>query len=101
MLIAIITMMGMLLQSGQKNKQLQIELVATHQKLKQASAAQKPVSVKPAQPKQAGAPVIASAGDYSDSSKPGIDGGDCQISNPENVAENLKNCIDSFNAMAE
>lgn len=101
MLIATITMMGMLLQSGQQNKQLQIELVATQQKLKQVSAAPKPVSVKPAQPKQTVAPVVASAGDYAASSKPSIDGGDCQISNPENVAENLKNCIDSFNAMAE
>lgn len=107
MLIAIIaTMTGMLLQSGQEKKHLQIELVAAQQKLKRANMVQKatlsPGAAIPAVPEQAGNPVVAAADDQpaESKSKSDIGAGECQISNPENVAENLKNCIDSFNGMA-
>ncbi|MDP1929558.1 MAG: hypothetical protein Q8K62_13720 [Thiobacillus sp.] len=106
MLIALIaTMMWMLLQSGQEKKQLQIELVAAQKKLKQASAA-KPLAVGRDASKQAGNPAVASglsvanAGDTSAGSRPGGDAGGCDVSNKENVTQNLKNCIDSFNAMS-
>ena len=106
MLIALIaTMMWMLLQSGQEKKQLQIELVAAQKKLKQASAA-KPVAVSHGAPKQAGNPAVASglavatAGDTAAGSGPGADAGGCDVSSKANVTQNLKNCIDSFNAMS-
>ena len=105
MLIAIIaTMTGMLLQSGQEKKQLQIQLVAAQQKLKQANTVKKadlgPGAANPAASKRAGNPVVATASVSPAESQSGVGAGECQISNPENVAENLKNCIESFNAMA-
>lgn len=105
MLIALIaTMTWMLLQSGQEKKQLQIELVAAQKKLKLANIA-KQASVKPAPvyhnaSKQAGNPAVASVGDTPAGSTPGGDAGGCDVSSKENVTRNLKNCIDSFNAMA-
>lgn len=102
MLIALIaTMMWMLLQSGQEKKQLQIELVAAQKKLKQANIA-KQASVKSAAvyhnaSKQAGNPAGASVGD---TPAPGGNAGGCDVSSKENVTQNLKNCIESFNAMA-
>jgi hypothetical protein len=105
MLIAVIaTMTAMLLQSGQEKKQLQIQLVAAQQKLKQANTAQKatlgPGAANPAAPKQAANPVVATASEHPAESQSVGDAGECQISNPKNVSEHLKNCIDSFNAMA-
>lgn len=105
MLIAIIaTMTGMLLQSGQEKKQLQIQLVVAQQKLKQANTAQKaslgPGAANSAAPKRAVNPVVATAGDHPAESQSVGDADECQISNPKNVSEHLKNCIDSFNAMA-
>lgn len=105
MLIAVIaTMAAMLLQSGQEKKQLQIQLVAAQQKLKQANTEKKadlgPGATNPATSKRAGNPVVATASVSPAESQSGVGAGECQISNPENVAENLKNCIDSFNAMA-
>lgn len=101
-LIAIIaTMMWMLLQSGQEKKQLQIELVAAQKKLKQASAT-KPVSVsqvtvKHDAPKQAA--HVATATDGTPAGTQSGDGaGGCDVSSKANVADNLKNCIESFNA---
>lgn len=102
MLIALAaTLAGMLLQSGQEKKQLQIELVAAQQKLKQAGTAQKPVGTKPAPIKPAVHPIVASAATPSVPPRPAAVGGECELSNPENAAENLKRCIDSFNAMSE
>lgn len=106
MLIAIIaTMMWMLVQSGQDKKQLQLELVAAQKKLKQASAAKvvaiKPVVAHPDVHEQAGKPAVVAAGDTPSGSRLGADAGGCDVSNKGNVTQNLKNCIDSFNAMAE
>jgi hypothetical protein len=100
MLIAIIaTMTGMLLHSGQEKKQLQMELLAAQQKLKQVNTVKKvalgPVAAQAAAPSQA----VAGASENPAESTSGAGSGDCNISNPENVAENLKNCINSFNAM--
>jgi len=100
MLIAVVaTLAGMLLQSGQEKKQLQIELVAAQQKLKQVDAKQKPVSIKPAPLKSAVHPTVAIAPPAQP--RAAAVGGECELSNPENAAENLKRCIDSFNAMSE
>jgi hypothetical protein len=99
-LIAILaTMAGMLMHSGQEKRQLQAELLAAQQKLKQANTAKKvalgSVTAHAARPSQA----VASASENSAQSNSGAGSGDCEISNPQNVAENLKNCINSFNAM--
>jgi hypothetical protein len=104
MLIAIIaTMTGMLLHTSQDKKQLQVELLAAQQKLKQVNMVKKvalgPVAAHAAhaaEPSQA----VASADESPVESTSGAGSGDCNISNPENVAENLKNCINSFNAMS-
>jgi hypothetical protein len=102
MLIAVVaTLAGMLLQSGQEKKQLQIELVAAQQKLKQVDVMQKPVGIKPAPLKSAVHPTVASAAPPPAQPRPASVGGECELSNPENAAENLKRCIDSFNAMSE
>jgi hypothetical protein len=105
MLVAIIaTMMWMLLQSGQEKKQLQIELVAAQKKLKQASISKqpgvKPAAVNPGAPRPAGNPAVATASGTSSGPKGDGGAGGCDVSNKENVTQNLKNCIDSFNAMA-
>jgi hypothetical protein len=104
-LIAIIaTMMWMLLQSGQEKKQLQIELVAAQKKLKQANLAKqagvKPAAVNPGAPKPAGNPAVATAADTPAGANGGVGAGGCDVSSKENVTQNLKNCINSFNAMA-
>ncbi len=105
MLVAIIaTMMWMLLQSGQEKRQLQIELVAAQKKLKQANLAKqasiKPAAVNPKAPRPAGNPAVVSAAGTPTEPNGGVGAGGCDVSNKENVTQNLKNCIDSFNAMA-
>jgi len=102
MLMALVTTLaGMLLQSGQEKKQLQTELVAAQKKLKQVDATQKPVGIKPAPLKSAVHPTVAIAAPPPTQPGPAAMGGECELSNPENAAENLKRCIDSFNAMSE
>jgi len=102
MLIALVaTLAGLLLQSGQEKKQLQGQLLAAQQKLKQAGVAQKPVGVKPVPIRPAIHPTVASVATAPVRSGPAAAGGECELSNPENAAENLKRCIDSFNAMSE
>ncbi|OZA15010.1 MAG: hypothetical protein B7X94_00105 [Hydrogenophilales bacterium 17-62-8] len=102
MLIALVaTLAGLLLQSGKEKAQLQSQLLAAQQKLKQGGIAQKPVGVKPAPIRPAIHPTVASAASVPARSGPAAAGGECELSNPENAAENLRRCIDSFNAMSE
>lgn len=102
MLIALVaTLAGLLLQSGQEKAQLQSQLLAAQQKLKQGGVAKKPLGVKPAPIKPVIHPTVASAASAPSESGVAAAGGECELSNPENAAENLRRCIDSFNAMSE
>lgn len=87
----------MLLQSGQEKEHLQAELLATQKKLEQQGVAKAAAVEADAGP--ADAPAFAAVGAVADSS-PGIDAGDCQVSDKESVTQNLKNCIDSFNRIS-
>ena len=98
MLLALIGAMAlMLLQSAQEKEHLQAELPATQKKPEQTGIAKEvaadtdaPVSAP------AAAPAFVAVGAVADS-RPGIDAGDCQVSDKASVTQNLKNCIDSFN----
>ncbi|WP_310446416.1 hypothetical protein [Thiobacillus sp.] len=95
-LLAVIgTMAWLLLQSGQEKQQLQLELQAANKKLKQA-APPKLAAKAPAPQPAIQSPSATTNG----SPQPGANGGECLISDPKNIAENLKNCIDGFNAVA-
>ncbi|HSJ81868.1 MAG TPA: hypothetical protein VK910_11705 [Thiobacillus sp.] len=91
LLVLIGAMVLMLLQSAQEKEHLQAELRATQKKLEQTGVA-KEVTVDAAVPAPAAVPAFAAVG-----SRPGVDAGDCQVSDKASVAQNLKNCIDSFN----
>lgn len=91
LLVLIGAMVLMLLQSAQEKEHLQAELLATQKKLEQTGVA-KEVTVDAAVPAPAAVPAFAAVG-----SRPGVDAGDCQVSDKASVAQNLKNCIDSFN----
>ncbi len=96
-LLAIIgTMTGLLLQSGQEKQQLQLELQAAQKKLKQAAPLK--LAAKVPAPEPISQTPSAATGSTPQS---GANDGECLISNPKNVAENLKNCIDGFNAGAQ
>lgn len=89
------SMAWLLLQSGQEKQQLQLELQAANKKLKQAAPPK--LAAKAPAPQ----PAIQSPSATTNSSpQPGANGGECLISDPKNIAENLKNCIDGFNAVA-
>ena len=89
------SMVGLLLQSGQEKQQLQLELQAANKKLKQAPPPK--LAAKAPAPQ----PVIESpAAPMNGSPQPRANGGECLISDPKNIAENLRNCIDGFNAVA-
>jgi hypothetical protein len=93
------TMTWLLLQSGQEKQQLQLELQAANKKLKPAASLKLAAKVPAPQPTShpvSQMPSVATDG----SPKSGANGGECLISNPKNIAENLKNCIDGFNAVA-
>ncbi|MBT9539412.1 hypothetical protein [Thiobacillus sp.] len=97
--VALLAVMGsmvwLLLQSGQEKQQLQLELQAANKKLKQAPPPK--LAAKAPAPQ----PAIQSPSATTNSSpQPGANGGECLISDPKNIAENLKNCIDGFNAVA-
>jgi hypothetical protein len=98
LLVLIGAMALMLLQSAQEKEHLQAELLATQKKLEQTGVA-KGVTADadvPA-PAPAAVPAFAAVGSAAVGSRPGIDAGDCQVSDKASVAQNLKNCIDSFN----
>jgi hypothetical protein len=95
MLLALIGAMAlMLLQSAQEKEHLQAELLATQKKLEQTGIA-KEVAADTV-PATADVPAFVAVGAVADS-RPGIDAGDCQVSDKASVTQNLKNCIDSFN----
>lgn len=91
LLVLIGTMALMLLQSAQEKEHLQAELLAMQKKLEQTGVA-KQVAAGTDVPAPADVPTFAAVG-----SRPGIDAGDCQVSDQASVSQNLKNCIDSFN----
>jgi hypothetical protein len=94
MLLVPIGAMALLLQqSAQEKEHLQAELLATQNKFEQAGVA-KEVAVDTAVPAPAPAAVPAYV---AADSRPGIDAGDCQVSDKASVTQNLKRCIDSFN----
>jgi hypothetical protein len=84
-----------LLQSVQETKQLQAELLSTQKKLEQATT--KKTAASRAASRQAGNHAVATAAD----SRPGIDAGDCTVTDKESVIQNLRNCIDSFNSLPD
>jgi hypothetical protein len=84
-----------LLQSAQETKQLQAELLATQKKLEQATT--KKAAASRDASRQAGNHAVATAAD----SSPGIDAGDCTVTDKESVIQNLRNCIDSFNSLPD
>ena len=95
-LLAVIGSMGwLLLQSGQEKQQLQLELQAANKKLKHVAPLK--VAAKAPAPRPA---IQTPSGTTDGNPQSGANGGECLISNPKNVAENLKNCIDGFNAVA-
>ncbi len=100
LLVPIGAMALMLLQSAQEKAHLQAELLATQKQLEQKSVAKdaaKDVAAAADVPAAADAPAFAAVGSVAAGSRPGIDAGDCQVSDKASVTENLKNCIDSFN----
>lgn len=97
MLLALIGAMALLLlQSEQEKQQLQAELLATQKKLEQTGVSKKAAADADA-PRPAGDPVFVAVGSAAADTRPGVDAGDCQVSDKESVTQNLKNCIDSFN----
>jgi hypothetical protein len=88
-------MAGLLLQSGQEKQQLQLELQAANKKLKQAPPPKLAAKAPAPQPAIESPPAPTNGSPQSRAN-----GGECLISDPKNIAENLKNCIDGFNAVA-
>ena len=88
-------MAWLLLQSGQEKQQLQLELQAANKKLKHAAPPK--LAAKAPTPQPA---IQTPSAPADDSPKSGANGGECLISDPKNIAENLRNCIDGFNAVA-
>ncbi|MHB8938588.1 MAG: hypothetical protein ACYC39_09755 [Thiobacillus sp.] len=95
LLVLIGAMAVMLLQSAQEKKHLQAELLATQKKLEQKGTVKEAAAKENAGPSDA--PAFAAIGSAAAGSRPGIDAGDCQVSDKASVSQNLKNCIDSFN----
>ena len=96
LLVLIGAMALMLLQSAQEKQHLQAELLAMQKKLEQTGVAKDGTADAPA-PVPADAPAFSAVGSAVADRRPGIDAGDCQVSDQTSVAQNLKNCIDSFN----
>lgn len=100
LLVLIGAMALMLLQSAQEKEHLQAELLATQKKLEQTGVAKdvaKEVVADIDVPAPAAVSAFAAVGSAAAGSRPGIDAGDCQVSDKASVTQNLKNCIDSFN----
>jgi hypothetical protein len=95
LLVLIGAMAVMLLQSAQEKEHLQSELLAMQKKLEHKGNAKEAAAKKNAGPSDA--PAFAAIGSAAAGSRPGIDAGDCQVSDKASVSQNLKNCIDSFN----
>lgn len=96
------TALFMLMQSVQEKDQLQAELHKTQKKLEQTTAARKPeVSARilapaPA-PTQESDPVVEKVSQVDSKHRPVVDAGECLLTDKASVAQNLKNCIESFN----
>jgi hypothetical protein len=99
MLLALIGAMAlMLLQSVQEKEHLKAELLATQKKLEQTGVAKEVAAdTEVRAPAAADVPAFAVVGSAAAHNRPGIDAGDCQVSDKASVTQNLKNCIDSFN----
>jgi hypothetical protein len=96
-LLALIgTMLLMLQQSAQEKEALQAELLATRNKLEQTTGTKK-AAASLSVAGQADATTFARAGSAAAETGPGVDAGDCLITDKASVTQNLKNCIDSFN----
>lgn len=95
MLAIVASMMLMLLRSKHENEQLLTKLVATQKELKQTSI-KKQAPARQHSPRQAGDPDNVAVGSVADA-EPGVDAGDCVVTDQASVIKNLKNCIDSFN----
>jgi hypothetical protein len=93
LLVLVGAMTLMLLQSAQEKKHLQEELLATQKKLQQTVT--KKAAAKHDGAGQAGDAAVTAVAD----SSPGVDVGDCTVTDKESVILNLKNCIDSFNQL--
>ncbi|KVW96044.1 hypothetical protein ABW22_08360 [Thiobacillus denitrificans] len=96
LLVLIGAMALMLLQSAQEKEHLQAKLLAMQKKLEQTGVAKERAADAPA-PVPADAPAFSAVGSAVADRRPGIDAGDCQVSDKASVTQNLKNCIDSFN----
>lgn len=87
-------------QAAQQKARLQVELPATQKKREPAGVAKKEVAPAAADappPIPADVPADMAVDSAAADARPGIDDGECQVSDRASVARNLKNCIDSFN----
>ncbi len=89
------------LHTAQEKEKLQAELQETKKQLKKQVALVKtaptPAIINTAPTPKTDRPV-ATIGQANAESKPGINSGDCLVTDIESVTKNLKNCIDSFNS---
>lgn len=87
-------------QAAQENARLQAERPATQEEREPAGVAKKEVapaaSDAPA-PVPADVPADMAVDRAAADARPGIDDGECQVSDRASVTRNLKSCIDSFN----
>lgn len=86
----------------QEKEKLQAQLQETQKQLKsqlkkQAALVKQSTAVEVAS-KQPAQLAAATIGQANPESKPGINPGDCLVTDKESVTKNLKNCIDSFNS---
>ncbi len=102
--VLLLSMIGavlfIVLHTAQEKEKLQAELQETQKQLKKQAALVKQAAATAAvtvAPKQQAQLAVASIGKANAESKPGINPGDCLVTDKESVTKNLKNCIDSFN----
>lgn len=99
------TVAAVLLRSAHETQRLQQELQAAKRKLQQQAAPAAVAVAPPAAPKPAPPPEPKRDPAFdivgvkpAPEAESGINAGDCVVSDREEVASNLKRCIDSFNA---
>ena len=96
MLMAIIAvMLVMLLQSAKEKEQLEVDLLATQKKLGQTAITKRAAGTQGSSRSASGS-SMETAGSSVDPNLD-INAEDCLVTSTESVAQNLKNCIESFN----
>jgi len=99
MLLSLIgAVLFIVLHTAQEKEKLQAELQETQKQLKKQAALVKKAAAIAVTPKHQADLAAATIGQANPESKPGINPGDCLVTDKESVTKNLKNCIDSFNS---